>query len=44
MQHASRPELLLKFGILRLVLVFRFFLRVQVIEVPEELVEAVLRR
>ncbi len=40
-QHAPRPELLLEFGILRIVRILRFLLGVQVIEIAEEFVEAV---
>ena len=43
MQHAARPEALLERGVLRVVRVLRLFLGVQVIEVAEELVEAVHR-
>ena len=42
-EHAARPELLLELGILRVVGVLRLLLGVQVIEVAEELVEAVRR-
>ena len=43
-QHAARPELLLELGVLRVVGVLRLLLGVQVIEVAEELVEAVRGR
>ena len=42
--HAARPELLAELGVLRVVLVLRLFLGVQVVEVAEELVEAVVGR
>ncbi len=42
MNHAARTELLAEFGVLRVVLVFRLLLGVQVVEVAEELVEAVV--
>jgi hypothetical protein len=42
-QHAARPEPLLELGILRVVGVLGLFLRVQVVEVAEELVEPVHR-
>src|SRR5262245_3616991 len=44
MQHAARTKLLLELGILRIVRALRFFLRIQVIEVAEKLVEAMVRR
>jgi hypothetical protein len=44
LHHAPGPEPLLELGVLRVVLVLRLLLRVQVVEVPEELVEAVVRR
>ena len=44
MQHAARAEVLPELGVLRIVGVFGLFLRVEVIEVAEELVEAVHRR
>ena len=40
-QHAARTELLLELGILRVVRVLRLLLGVQMVEVAEELVEAV---
>ena len=40
-QHATRAVLLLELGILRIVVGFRLFLGVQVVEVAEELVEPV---
>ena len=40
-QDAARAELLLELGVLRIVRVLRLLLRVQVVEVAEELVEAV---
>jgi hypothetical protein len=43
-QHASGSEALLELRVLRIVRVFRLFLRIKVIEVAEELVEAVRRR
>ena len=43
-QHASRPEPLLEPRVLRIVLVLRVLLGVEVIKVAEELVEAVHRR
>ena len=43
-QHAARAELLLELGVLRVVRVLRLLLGVQVVEVAEELVEAVGRR
>jgi hypothetical protein len=46
-QHAARPEVFLEVGVFRcfrIVLVFRFFLGIKMIEVAEELVEAVHRR
>ena len=43
-EDAARPELLLELGILRVVGVLRLLLGVQVIEIAEELVEAVRRR
>ena len=42
-QHTARPELLLELGIFRVVRALRLLLRVQVVEVAEELVEAVDR-
>ena len=42
--HAARTELRLEGGVLRIVRMFRFILGVQMIEVAEELVEAVNRR
>jgi hypothetical protein len=42
--HAARPELLPELGVLRVVGVLRLLLRVQVVEVAEELVEAVAGR
>src|SRR5262249_37660564 len=44
MQDAARTELLLELGVLRIVGIFRLLFRVQVIEVAEELVEAVRGR
>src|SRR5262249_34267869 len=44
LQHAARPEFLPKSRILGVVWVFRLLLGIQVIEVPEELVEAMDRR
>jgi hypothetical protein len=41
MQHTTRSELLPELGVLRIILAFRFFLRIKVIEISEELVEAV---
>ncbi len=43
-QDAARAELLLELGILRIVRILRLLFRVQVVEVAEELVEAVRRR
>ena len=43
LQDAARPELLLKRGVFRIVGIFRLFLRIQVIEVAEELVKAMNR-
>ena len=43
-QDTARAELLPEFGVLRVVQVLRFFLGIQVVEVAEELVEAVHRR
>ena len=40
-QHASRPEPLPELGVLRVVRILGFFLGVEVVEVAEELVEAV---
>src|SRR5215467_3893786 len=40
MEHTARPELLLEFWILGIVGKFRFLFRIQVIQVAEELVEA----
>jgi hypothetical protein len=42
--HATRTEVLLELGVLRVVGVLRLLLGVQVIEVAEELVETVVRR
>src|SRR5262249_4939553 len=44
MKHAARAELLAERRILRVVLVLRFLLRVEVIEVAKELVEAMVSR
>ena len=44
LEHAARTELLPELRVLRIVGVFRLFLGVEVIEVAEELVEAVHRR
>ena len=44
MKHATGPELLLEFGVLRIIFVFRLLLSVKVIEASKELVEAVRRR
>ena len=41
LQHAARAELLPEIRVLRIVGVFRLFLGVEVVEVAEELVEAV---
>jgi hypothetical protein len=43
-EHAARPELLLELRIFWIVRVLRFLLGVQVIEIAEELVEAVRGR
>ena len=43
-QHAARPELLLELRVLRVVRVFRLFFGIEVVQVAEELVEAVHRR
>ena len=43
-QHAARPEVLLELRVLRIVRILRLFLGVEVIEIAEELVEAVQRR
>ena len=43
-EHAARAELRTERGILRIVLVLRLLLGIQVIEIAEELVEAVQRR
>ena len=43
-EHAARPELLLELGVLRIVRILRLLLGVQVVEVAEELVEAVRGR
>jgi len=40
-EHAARPETLLEPGVLRIVGVLRLLLGVEVVEVPEELIEAV---
>ncbi len=42
-QHAARAEALLELGVLRVIRVFGLFLGIEVIEVAEELVEAVHR-
>ena len=42
--HAARAELLLEFGVLRVVGVLGLFLGIQVVQVAEELVEAVVGR
>ena len=44
MQHAARAEMLLELRVLRVVGVLRLLLGVEVVEVAEELVEAVHRR
>ncbi len=44
MDDAARTKLLLELGILRIVRVFGLFLGVEVIQVAEKLVEAVIRR
>src|SRR5277367_295866 len=44
MQHAPRAEFLLEFRVLRIIWVLRLLLGVQMIEVPEELIEAMRRR
>lgn len=44
MQHAARTEIFLKLGVLRIVIGLRFLLRVQVIKIAEELIEAMHRR
>ena len=44
LHHAARAELLPEIRVLRIVRVFRLFLGVEVIEVAEELIEAVHRR
>ena len=43
MKHAARPEFTLELGQLRIVGVLRLLLRVEVVEVPEKLVEAMHR-
>ena len=42
MDDTSRSKVLFKFGILWVIRIFRFFLGVQVVEVAEELVKAVI--
>jgi hypothetical protein len=42
MNDTAWPKVLLKFGIFRVIRIFRFFLSVQVVEVAEELVKAVI--
>src|SRR5262249_55467872 len=42
-EHAARPELLLELGILRVIRALGLLLRIEVVEVAEELVEAVRR-
>jgi hypothetical protein len=44
MEHAARSELLLELRILRIVGAFRLLLGVQVVEIAEELIEAMHRR
>ena len=42
MKHAARPEVLFELGVLRVVGVLRFFFGVEVVEITEKLVEAVV--
>jgi hypothetical protein len=44
MDHTARAELLLEFGILRVIDILWFLLRVEVIEITEEFIEPVLGR
>ena len=41
MDHATRAEFLFEFRVLRVVRIFRFLFRIEVVEVAEELIETV---